>query len=612
MTFIRKFSGALAAAALAFSGITAIAHANITENLSNNIYENESVSSNYSSHQVDMSNPDKRAFIYDRLAKANKTPENSPQLFQQLKRLEKKQIKKIFHDSADESPQQQFSKLHIPLQPKGLNSAGKVYSYLSVLLTTEKNADYRFIDVSLMHDDTQVGTYNSKEAFGPLPKNNRLQVSSLIEREKLHILHRKNIKFLEAVSIYMIDNGGTTEVFESKFKVNVKQMLSLIAEPGRVIKNGIHKVNVFHPADNVYNDNKVVLCLKRKSTDCDYSQMKYSHASEKALTLPLKGEIYVDLTGVKIISETGLEGANVNGTSLVKTNMYLINDNGRVAQFKTLAELDIQKYVKVEYDDELALTKIFWDIPQNEGFFANGSFSKHMDEVRWVLLINVEHDHPILGDRRKVKQSYQFDSFPHEEMIYDTLNVFNVSPIHVRNSCLVEGSLITMQDGSKKKIENIKVGDWVSTKNKKQPLMVKDLSIGTEDIPMYKLVTESNTEVVATEKHIIPTNNKGLVWVKELEIGDQLFTENGIETIKSVTQQQYSGKVYNLFIGLDDVTVDSFSASELTFYANSVLVGDNNIQSKFEYKDQWMSEEEVLNLLPKQWHQDYYHSKQSD
>jgi len=42
---------------------------------------------------------------------------------------------------------------------------------------------------------------------------------------------------------------------------------------------------------------------------------------------------------------------------------------------------------------------------------------------------------------------------------------------------------------------------------------------------LYKVTTESGKEAILTDNHVIPTNNKGLIQVKDLSIGDELFTK---------------------------------------------------------------------------------------
>lgn len=140
-------------------------------------------------------------------------------------------------------------------------------------------------------------------------------------------------------------------------------------------------------------------------------------------------------------------------------------------------------------------------------------------------------------------------------------------------------------------------------------MQVIDVSVGIEAIKMYRVKGADGSDILTTETHPISTSNKGIIWAKELKVGDRILTEDGSVLVTSVTKEKYRDKIYNLKLA---PTADSKLAESRNFamFANGMAVGDLATQDEFNYKDQdlRMSEEEILQRLPEKWKTDYINS----
>ena len=98
----------------------------------------------------------------------------------------------------------------------------------------------------------------------------------------------------------------------------------------------------------------------------------------------------------------------------------------------------------------------------------------------------------------------------------------------ISDECLDKDTLITMYDGTKKKISDIKAGDIVKTYNENNKTIeeheveyvYKGLSKNNK---LYKIVMEDNTELIITGNHKVLTNN-GWKRVDELNKNDDILS----------------------------------------------------------------------------------------
>ena len=166
----------------------------------------------------------------------------------------------------------------------------------------------------------------------------------------------------------------------------------------------------------------------------------------------------------------------------------------------------------------------------------------------------------------------------------DTYIIAGTTPINsfiTHNApCFVAGTMITLADGSMKKIEDVVAGDVVSTfdlvlNTKTENVVNAVLSKSVNEIVEYKL---DNGEVLkCTIDHPIFVEEKGWssfnsdlsnkiysleTFVKQIEIGDKVKLLNGISEIVNIIKHNEETIVYNL----QDIE------NNHNFFANNILV----------------------------------------
>ncbi len=188
--------------------------------------------------------------------------------------------------------------------------------------------------------------------------------------------------------------------------------------------------------------------------------------------------------------------------------------------------------------------------------------------------------------------------------------LFQLPCITVTNSCLAAGTKVQMANGKPMPIESVKVGDRVANPFIKggKSLTVMDTAKGFEDVMMVRIEDEKGKELLLTQMHPVSTKNKGMVLAKYLEKGDTVLTQSGPSKLMSVQREDFGGSVYNLKLGSDEEK-GSLGEDQTVLFANGFLVGDGQIQNRYEFRELSASTQgDVRARLPKRWHRDYRNS----
>ncbi|MCB9761130.1 MAG: hypothetical protein H6739_14920 [Alphaproteobacteria bacterium] len=178
-------------------------------------------------------------------------------------------------------------------------------------------------------------------------------------------------------------------------------------------------------------------------------------------------------------------------------------------------------------------------------------------------------------------------------------------PMRFRYSCLAEGTRVLMADGTERLIEDIQAGDQVIVDELGNTMTVQRVTKGTEPIPMVEIEDHLGHELLATEGHAVPTVEHGLLRADALEVGDLLWTEDGLGMLTRVEREEFPGRVFNLTLG-SDKELDRLGTHKTTLYANAIKVGDKRMQDALD--DAPGKAVDVLEILPSEWHQDYLNS----
>ncbi|MCP3098899.1 Hint domain-containing protein [Myxococcus sp. K15C18031901] len=160
-----------------------------------------------------------------------------------------------------------------------------------------------------------------------------------------------------------------------------------------------------------------------------------------------------------------------------------------------------------------------------------------------------------------------------------TSNSMPVSPfkLNVLNSCMAEGTRITLPDGTRAPIETLKVGDKVRASANGRVLTIQDVIFGHENKPLVRLEDDQGHDVRLTEQHPVLLSSGLVVTADKVQVTDKVRTEKGTSTIVAIERLPYTGKVYNLKLGTPQ-ELESLSPSERTMFAEGLLVGDDSMQ----------------------------------
>lgn len=147
----------------------------------------------------------------------------------------------------------------------------------------------------------------------------------------------------------------------------------------------------------------------------------------------------------------------------------------------------------------------------------------------------------------------------------DASNVFIIPELELLWGCLGKDTLISMADGTEKKISDVRTGDKVKTPDGSTEVI--NVWSGTaQDI--YHIKADNDTTIFATEAHPFKSD-QGFVIVQELTSDTRLLNSQG-KTMRVLTcySLPYNDNVYSLDLNNSD-----------SFYANGFLSGTMSVQN---------------------------------
>lgn len=180
--------------------------------------------------------------------------------------------------------------------------------------------------------------------------------------------------------------------------------------------------------------------------------------------------------------------------------------------------------------------------------------------------------------------------------------IYVIPILDIQQGCFASGTRIAVKDGERN-IETFTAegGEYVLGKGEALKRVVGSSS-GTERYPM-KRVKAGEFSVLATRKHPFATE-RGLIPADGLRKGDMLLTRRGKRPLESITDESFSGKVYNLRVG----SKQGAAKGENLLYANGFLVGDALTQHHYEVEELKRRASDPAYLksrIPEKWRKDY-------
>jgi hypothetical protein len=348
------------------------------------------------------------------------------------------------------------------------------------------------------------------------------------------------------------------------------------------------------PLDIAFNDNLISVCLDRTWTqDCDYDLT----GNPQSVKLPLKGS-------VSILSSHIFDELAINAIKQDLNNGKQRNDAGQIKLILTnvgggcdVTDGNVLKANMAQFWNRVTLSPdkktLSWDLTgANAAFFDDGCRqAQHRAKLTALIAL------PLIKNNTSYRSSITLSN---EE---NTRPDYQFKPITITNSCLAAGTEIELAAGEPAAIESLKAGDHVFNPYHRS-LTVTDTAVGFETVPMVRIRDEAGRTLLMTEMHPIQVVERGMVQARVLRKGDVVMTKTGPSKLTEVSREAYDGKVYNIKIG-SDVEKTSLAKDQTVVYANGFMVGDGQIQRKYESLAMTIKDGNVLARLPSKWHRDY-------
>jgi len=359
--------------------------------------------------------------------------------------------------------------------------------------------------------------------------------------------------------------------------------------------------NVLAPIDTKLNDDLISICLNRTWTqDCDYDLT----GNPQAVKVPLQGSIVIT-SAAHVFSQQAIDDIKANAATHARAGYVKLLLAQAGGGCDVGADGAIQSSMQAFWNsatispDQKTLS---WNLTgANSAFFDDGCRQVQDDVFLTIRLQLPVHDTGLNLDYWVSKTLSNNPNQFAPDFVYDRMEM--------TNSCLAEGTMLQMADGSLVAVEDVAAGTHVfnSVHDGAQGLTVTDTAVGVETEPMVRLVAEGGREVLMTEMHPVQTPDRGIVLAKELQEGDLVVTVDGLRVLSRVSREEYEGKVYNVKLGTE-LEKAALDGEDLTLvYANGFLVGDGQVQRKYEsIAAAEPMQGDVLDRLPSQWHLDYH------
>lgn len=331
---------------------------------------------------------------------------------------------------------------------------------------------------------------------------------------------------------------------------------------------------------NVKGNQQIKVCVTRQDADCDYWYAAQP-GGQNVVQFPLSGNVTYP-NAIKV---------NSSNQPLDATSSVIISQPNQ-QQGGGCTPLPINQTF-VNYTN-VSGNVVSWDVNPASFGVATPCFPSNSTVVFDLMLtvydVNNHSQIIAITSQQGVPQS-------------NTLRIF---PMIVVYGCVAEGTLVTMADGSEKAIQTIRAGELIQSNPARVPLTVDNYTKGFEKQPMYLITTENKRELLLTEGHPVVTVG-GVKAAKRLVVGDVLITNRGHSRLVKIVPKKFDGNIWNLDVGRPNDRV-RLTDNNTTFYANGILVGDGQMQKRFDRAD-YESPAQVLKRIDKKWHIDYRNSE---
>lgn len=180
-----------------------------------------------------------------------------------------------------------------------------------------------------------------------------------------------------------------------------------------------------------------------------------------------------------------------------------------------------------------------------------------------------------------------------------------IKPLVFYWHCLAKGTQILLADGSTRPIELLDCDESVQINNSGATLPIRATTLAHFTGEVLRVTTDAGDQITLSKCHVLMTPN-GPKSADEIKNGDTVITIRGNAKIKSIETIGFDADLINLLLGEYD-QLETVGEYGTTMFANNILVGDHQIQTKYlEYKRS--HPDVVLSRLDPEWHRDFHSS----
>jgi hypothetical protein len=546
--------------------------------------------------QLNLADPRQFDFVVARLQLAGKTPANSPHLYEQIEARRQDHLARgLKAGSFAAGPQAvttgavamhfieeaRVSPVHAAAltgAQRGAAASGTSQATGTASSTFPGGSDYTYVDVSVSTvSGTAVAPLAYREQFDN--PNGNVGANVTISTSGDPSVSNQTRYTIESYKFEDQPDGNSTASY-----VHQEVGSASAQTPVGLPQLSVPVIN--HPVDTVglnsaTPDGIISVCMDRNWTnDCDYI-LNTGSVVDHRIKMPLKGA--VTLTTQHIFDHAQIDALK----AALNANMMPPFDPGQVKLVLTNAgggcDVDAAnalfagmsgfwKFATLSPDNKT----LSWDVTGANAIFFDEGCTQIQNRAKLTMRIPA----PVLSVPGNVQFTVSFTITNDPATLRPDATL---PPITLTNSCLAEGTEIELGAGKLAPIESLQIGQAVFNPYAAgdHALTIKDTAQGLERAPMVRIRDQAGRTLLMTEMHPIATPDRGMVQARALKAGDVVMTTQGPSKLIEVGREAYSGKVYNLKVG-SEAQMASLAPDQTVVHANGFVVGDGQIQSKYE------------------------------
>ncbi|WP_228860185.1 Hint domain-containing protein [Xenorhabdus sp. PB61.4] len=331
------------------------------------------------------------------------------------------------------------------------------------------------------------------------------------------------------------------------------------------------------PALRQDHKSTIIICLNRADPEpeqgfheeCDYGPMTPGKPNDQT-------HIQLEVIGSVTFEKPIVTNNGTPDQSMIDFTLIGINTGG-TCKLRDISQDKFLQHVTIEGNGRT----LKWDFSKDKGYADFGNIcwannSEYALIIMGKIMTADEND-----SDNKIPIEFTFSSAPNVE---PSVNKLEYNPIVIQYGCIIEGTEIDMADGSKRKVEDLRRGDILLSKDGKI-LRIKSRIVGFDNNFIDLQYKHENDEQIVTLTPTHPVlSQRGIIRAEDLKAGDTVYTRNGEVTLDSVNKKNIgSQNVYN-FILENTSDKDALLPNDALLYAGGVLVGDNILQGKLSIK----------------------------